>query len=538
MNNHLAFTSIISAGETRLTSLTYNLPPLALSATALLKYSGQPYLGFDLQTNQFAMSETLPILTNWQQYHPRGRVKAQLSGTGNPEDFSAMNYAGNIGLASFSLQPAARLKVVSGINGTVTFKGNSLETSSISARYGDSPVTLKAQVKSLKSGEADVVFSSARFLLRDMDLAPQKSETAIRRMNGSVSARDGRYTIRSFSGLLNSSNFSISGTYAGDPSPEANFTLTSSSLDIDDLLLLARAATQGGAAGQGAPKNDLKLKLVAESGKYGRIPFSKLNVTAHQEAGILYLQGLDAGVFGGRLSAKGRIAPGGDSGNRYDLNFGIERVDADRFLHSLDLTREVTGSLFVQGDVTARGETMAEIKKTALGNVRLRLEDGTLRKFNVLSKMFSILNVSQLLKFQLPDMASDGMPFNEIKGRFAISDGVVDTQDLFINSDAINISVIGKADMVKEDLDFTIGVQPLQTVDKVINRIPVVGWILTGKGKDLVTVYFEAKGSWSDPRVSAIPAKSLGKGVLNVFRRVFELPVRLFTDTGEVILGQ
>jgi uncharacterized protein YhdP len=152
--------------------------------------------------------------------------------------------------------------------------------------------------------------------------------------------------------------------------------------------------------------------------------------------------------------------------------------------------------------------------------------------------MFSILNVSQLLKFQLPNMVSNGMPYNEIKGSFAINDGSITTQDLFIASDAINVSVVGKSDIVKEDLDFTIGVQPLQTVDKVVNRIPVVGWLLTGKDKDFLTLFFEAKGKWSDPQVSAIPAKSVAKGVFNVFRRVFELPVRLFTDTGEVILGK
>jgi uncharacterized protein YhdP len=252
----------------------------------------------------------------------------------------------------------------------------------------------------------------------------------------------------------------------------------------------------------------------------------------------LYLQGLDAAVFGGRLVAKGRVASAGGQGSRYDLNCNLERVDADRLLQALEITREVTGLLNLQGDITALGDTLADIKKTALGNVRLRLEKGTLHKFNVLSKMFSILNVSQLLKFQLPNMVADGMPYNEIKGSFAISDGGVVTQDLYITSDAINISVVGKADIVKEDLDFTIGVQPLQTVDKVVNRIPVVGWLLTGKDKDFLTAYFEAKGKWSDPQVSAIPAKSLAKGVLNVFRRVFELPVRLFTDTGEVILGK
>ena len=539
MSNNLTFTSVISAGETRLTSLAYNLSPLMLSATALLKYGGQPSLGFELQTNKFLMNEALPILTGWQKYHPRGGVTVHVSGTGNPEDFSAMNYTGTVALNSFSLQPDEKLKIVSGINGSVTFKGNSLETSSISARYGDSPLTVKGQVESLKNGQAEVTFSSPRFLLRDVNMTLPNTDTAIRRLNGHFVVREGRYTIKSFSGLLNNSNFNISGIYAGGSSPEANFAVTSSNLDVDDLLLLARFKTHGeGAASQGAPKRDLKLKLIAEAGKYARIPFSKLNVTAYQDAGVLYLQGLDAVVFGGRLVAKGRIAPGGDLGSRYDLNFNLERVNADSFLKTLDITREVSGSLNLQGDITARGETIADIKKTALGNVRLKIVDGSLHKFNVLSKMFSILNVSQLLKFHLPDMVADGMPYSQIKGSFAISDGGIATQDLFITSDAINISVIGKADIVKEDLDFTIGVQPLQTVDKVVNRIPVVGWLLTGKDKDFVTVFFEARGKWANPKVTAIPAKSIGMGALNIFRRVFELPVRLFTDTGEVLLGK
>ncbi|MBC8018051.1 MAG: AsmA-like C-terminal domain-containing protein [Verrucomicrobia bacterium] len=537
--NRLTFSSVISADETRLTSMAYNLAPLMLSATAQLKYGDQPYLGFELQTNQFTMGEALPIMTAWQKYHPRGRLQAHIAGSGNPDNFSAMNYSGSVALNAFSVQPDDKLKILSGINGKISFKGNSLETSDISARYGDSPLTVQGRIDSLKNGAAEVTLSSPRFLLRDVNLAPPKSEIAIRRMNSTFSVRRDRYTIRSFSGQLNDSNFSISGVYAGGRTPEASFAVTSSNLDVADLLLLARLGEQvGGAAKQGAPKPDLKLKLVAEAGKYGRIPFSKLHVEAHQDDGVLYLQGLDAAVFGGRLAAKGRIAPAGDLGSRYDLNGSLEGVDAARLLPALDITREVSGSLNLQGDITARGKTLADIKKTALGNVRLQLEDGSLHKFNVLSKIFSILNVSQLLKFQLPDMVDDGMPYSRIKGSFAVSDGGLVTQDLFIASNAINISVIGKADIVKEDLNFTIGVQPLQTVDKVVNRIPVVGWLLTGKDKAFLTAYFEAKGKWSDPQVSAIPAKSLAKGVLNVFRRVFELPVRLFTDTGEVILGK
>jgi uncharacterized protein involved in outer membrane biogenesis len=549
MSNQLTFTSVIGPNETRLTSLSCNLSPLILSATALFKYSGQPFLGFELQTNQFTMSEALPILTDWQKYQFRGRVKARIAGSGNPEDFSAMNYSGSVALNEFSLKPVDKFKAVSGINGSIAFKGNSLETTSIQARYGDSLLTIKGRVTSLKNREAQLEVASPQLFLRDLNRAPLKSDLAVRRLSGSILLHGDSYELRDFAGQINNSNFNISGTYSGGATPEANVTVTSSRLDVEDLLLLRGQPSMTVAAaplkkgGPDAPFNqavkdiDLKLKLVVENGRYGRLPFSRLNAVASQESGILYLQSVDAGLFGGRLRAKGRVAPDVDMGNRYDLNFNLERVDAERFLQSLDITREVTGSMNLQGDVTARGNTLLDVKKTALGNVRLKLEKGSLRRFSLLSKVFSILNVSQLLKFQLPDMVSNGMPYNEIKGSFAISDGAVATQDLFINSDAINISILGKADTVREDLEFTIGVQPLQTVDKVIHRIPLVGWILTGKDKGFMTVYFEAKGKWSDPKVTPIPVKSMGTGVLNIFRRVFELPVRLFTDTGEVLLG-
>ena len=91
----------------------------------------------------------------------------------------------------------------------------------------------------------------------------------------------------------------------------------------------------------------------------------------------------------------------------------------------------------------------------------------------------------------------------------------------YIASEAMNISALGKVDLVKNEVDATIGVQPLQTVGKIVNRIPVVGWILTGKGKTFLTTYFEAKGTVEDPSVKAIPVKSMAKGVLNIFVRVF-----------------
>lgn len=534
IQNHLVFSSTLGPRETVLNSLSYSLPPLSFSAKANLKYGEQPHLGFELQTNQFLVSDSLPILSRWQSYHPSGRVQAQIKGSGNPDDFSAMDYSGTIALNGFALQPGSNLKPVSNINGTVTFRGSSLETSNIAVRYGSSLIRAHGKIRNLHIPEAEISLSSPEFFLRDVTATLSKPDASIRRMQASLVVRDNAYTIRSFSGQLNSSNFNVSGSYSGGGTPEANLSVTSTNLDIDDFLLFTAPVGEGGSG----PKLDLKLKLAVDAGTYGKLQFTRLNLNLSEDNGVFYLQGLDAGLFGGKLAAKGRIAPGGSQGARYDLNLNLEHINAEHLFQALDISREVTGSLNLQGDITARGTTMEEIKKSALGNVKLRFEHGTLHKFNVLSKLFSILNFSQLLKFQLPDMVHNGMPYTEIKGSVSVRDGIAATQDLFIKSVALNISVIGNTDIVKENLDFTIGVQPLQTVDKIINRIPVVGWLLTGKGSAVVTAYFEARGTWSDPHVTAIPVKSMAKGALHIFRRMFELPVRLFTDTGEVLLGQ
>jgi uncharacterized protein involved in outer membrane biogenesis len=538
MPHTLKFSAVIGRDSTKVTSLNYNLQPLVITGSGLIGYGEKPYLGFDLQTNRFVLSETLPILSMWQEYKLRGTVQAHIKGGGDPDDFSAMDYHGSVDIKSFSLHPGVDLKQISDINGSIIFKGNSLETSNMAAHYGSSAMTMKAAIKSLKSPKDEIMItlSSPQLYLRDINLADGHPDAAIRRLNANCTLRKGSVTLRSVSGLINSSNFNLNGKYLTGRTPQATISVTSSKLDLDDLRIFASPAQKG--ESPQTPGLDLKLALNVDAGNFGKLTFSKLKAAVQQEKGTIYLQHLTAGMLGGKLTAKGKIAPGGVKGDYYDLNLDISKADADKLFDALEISREVSGTLALHGNLTARGNTLLDIKKSALGNIHLNMNNGMLRKFNTLSKVFSILNVSQLLKFQLPDMVSGGMPYNSIKGDISVKGGLLDTQDLFISSNAINISIVGSADIVKEELNLTLGVQPLQTVDKIVNRIPIVGWLLTGKEKDLLTAYFEAKGKWSDPQVSAIPVKSIGKGILHIFIRAFQLPVKLFTDTGEVVFGQ
>ncbi len=157
----------------------------------------------------------------------------------------------------------------------------------------------------------------------------------------------------------------------------------------------------------------------------------------------------------------------------------------------------------------------------------MQIKDGTLRKFNGLAKVFSILNVSQIFTGKLPDMNTEGMPFSLLDGSVLIGNGQTKIDDLKITSVAMNLSVVGTQDLTNDTLDFTLGVMPLRTVDKVISMIPLAGWILTGDDKALITAHFKIEGDSDNPQVSAVPISSVSKAVLGIFKRTFGLPGKM-----------
>lgn len=537
--NLLSFKGFINEQEMRIAPLHYNLAPMSLGVSAAYRFTGKKHLAIDIKSNQFQISEVAPMLPVIRKYQPAGKVQTAVRGesaSGNPED---LRWRGNVSFSAFSFKPSQQIKPVSDMNGTVNFGGTTMETSQLVAKLGGSTIYCKGSVVGFENPTINLAFSVPSLDMADLGLRVPQKEVRASKVQGNVTLKENNLQIKSLSGQVGNSTVSIKGTVQDINNPKVDISVTSPHLELDDVILLTELEKPGKkeAIQQGL---SIKAAIRADSGRAKGIDFEKLNTTVMFENRILYLQPVELAAFGGHVSGKGRLDLGTNgSPPRYQFSYNLEKVSVDRFVQAFGIKKqEITGSLSMQGELTAKGKNSAELKKTALGTLKLRCESGSLKKFAILSKIFSILNVSQLLKFQLPDMISGGMPYNTITTTMSIRDGVLSSQDFYIASDAMNISAVGKVDLVKNEIDATIGVQPLQTVDKVINRIPVVGWILTGKGKHFLTTYFEAKGNLEDPAVKAIPVKSIAKGVFDIFKRVFELPAKLITDTGEVLIGK
>jgi uncharacterized protein YhdP len=100
-----------------------------------------------------------------------------------------------------------------------------------------------------------------------------------------------------------------------------------------------------------------------------------------------------------------------------------------------------------------------------------------------------------------------------------------------VDSDAMRITLLGKVDLGKNWIDVRIGVHPLVTIDTILSNVPIAGYILTGKDKAFISYFYEVKGSLDDPKIEAIPLKSIEEPSWGVIKRLLETPLKPFQKT-------
>jgi uncharacterized protein YhdP len=189
----------------------------------------------------------------------------------------------------------------------------------------------------------------------------------------------------------------------------------------------------------------------------------------------------------------------------------------------------VTGRVHVDKvELQGEGEDFQKVKESLQGSLRFEVEKGIIERWGILSKIFSILNVSQLFMGRLPDLKTKGLPFHQIRASYHIKDGVVSTEDFLVDSDAMRITLIGKVDLGKNTIEARIGVHPLVTIDTILSNVPIAGYILTGKDKAFISYFYEVKGNVDDPKVEAIPLKSIEEPSWGIIKRLLETPLRPF----------
>jgi len=132
------------------------------------------------------------------------------------------------------------------------------------------------------------------------------------------------------------------------------------------------------------------------------------------------------------------------------------------------------------------------------------------------ARLFSAGSLGGLLDL----MRGQGIVIDKLTMPFSAKNDVVDIREAHASGPSIGISGEGYLDRRSNKMDLRGAVAPVYGINGVLNSIPVLGDLLTGKkGEGILGVTYEASGSIDEPRITVNPLAMLTPGI---FRRIFE----------------
>lgn len=223
------------------------------------------------------------------------------------------------------------------------------------------------------------------------------------------------------------------------------------------------------------------------------------------------------------IAIPGRIIFSDDS-----IKFNFRPDAQDKQLNSnlsclLEQDFRITGKFDFKGYLNSEGN--ADVLKSKLrGNVDFHSKDGVIQRAPLLAKIFSVLNVTELLRGKLPDFTTEGFKYNSINIKGDINKGIFVIQEAVVDGTTMQLVGQGEVDLVTDQIKLTVLVAPFKTIDFLVSKIPGVRHILGGT---LISIPLRVTGDLNDPTIVIFSPTAIGSGLIGMMKRTLSLPVKI-----------
>jgi hypothetical protein len=138
------------------------------------------------------------------------------------------------------------------------------------------------------------------------------------------------------------------------------------------------------------------------------------------------------------------------------------------------------------------------------------------------------------------DLEKEGLPYNKITATVFARNGLLETENMILDSPIVKITAAGHYDLPTDQIDMVWAVSPFGSYSQFLKTIPLFGRLFAGDRKGIATALFSVKGSIQDPEVTYLPMKSFATGMTGLAQLAFDilkntvmLPVDLMTPGGD-----
>jgi len=365
-----------------------------------------------------------------------------------------------------------------------------------------------------------IVFNNTKLIYRNIHKKDITAQKCVIDYGYEMDAK--KISIRKFD--LNSEEFLVNGTFnlcnyrSPDRHMSANVSIKNSAVAAPPIDVTARVIL----------KNNI-TSLEIEKGIYDDIKIIAPHLPLYIKDKILHIDGVNLKTADGEANCSGKLNFSSPHGIEFDSIYKIKNVDIQKLLSKFGIENlTFSGVLNCEGNIRSRGNSMDEIKKNLSGSLGIILNNGYLTKQHILVRMFTLINMYDVIKLRLPRMDKDGIKYNTATAKAVIDAGTINVESLYIDGERMRISGKGNIDLVKESTDMVFGVKLFQIVDEVLNKIPIVGYIVMGEKENLFAFYVRLKsGKGGYLKVTAVPYELLEDVTVRLFQRLLKLPLRM-----------
>lgn len=265
------------------------------------------------------------------------------------------------------------------------------------------------------------------------------------------------------------------------------------------------------------------LRCKADYFKYERFTWRPLHATISFEPGSIDIALENANLCG--ISTPGTIRVS-SQGVKLDVQpVGRELSLKDTLLCLEEKKYEAEGALDLKGSLSAGSQAGgSDAIRSIEGDLTVVVREGSIHQSVAFSRVLELINVADILKNDLPDPSKEGFAFKEINTNWRITNGKLILEDGKLQSSAMGIACKGHLDLVSLYADFTALVAPLQNADYIINKIPILGYILGGH---FIAIPFKVEGPLGDVTVTPVPGKTAVTGLEGILTRTLKAPFKI-----------
>jgi hypothetical protein len=187
---------------------------------------------------------------------------------------------------------------------------------------------------------------------------------------------------------------------------------------------------------------------------------------------------------------------------------------------------DIHGTYDLEARINLRGKGAID-PRSLQGSLDFKAQEGRIYRFTILSKIFSLLNITEIFRGRFPDVLHEGFGYRRFTVKGNISGGILSLKEASIDAQSMEIVGEGKVDLIKNETDIKALVAPFRTIDSIIRIIP--WW----KESSLVSIPVKITGDLRDPDVSVSPVAAVGSGLLGMMEKMLMAPVKMLQPGSE-----